>query len=115
MKGEVRRFGLCAGSRQGYVAAVSYNILNDKLVKAGVFGIGMKALDSHPDSSHCQCVSSCHPHLSQIRDSRDILDGRLMESKQFQQMKKMMQQKSSEVGEWGCNKESLDWIIWSCS
>jgi len=36
---------------------------------------------------------------AEMRGTRDTLDGRLMESKQFQQMKKMMQQKSNEVVE----------------
>lgn len=32
-----------------------------------------------------------------MRASRDDLEGKLMESKQFQQLKKMMQQKSEQV------------------
>ena len=41
----------------------------------------------------------------QMRDAKDILEGRLMESKQFQQMKKMMQQKSTEVGQGSAAEE----------
>mmetsp|Transcript_35099 Transcript_35099/g.78132 ORF Transcript_35099/g.78132 Transcript_35099/m.78132 type:complete len:331 (+) Transcript_35099:74-1066(+) len=35
----------------------------------------------------------------ELRQTRDVLDGRLMESKQFQQMKQMMQKKSAEATE----------------